>query len=201
MRHLLSAYGTTKTFDMGIVRKQNEHGGFALVYPHSIDADLLRMYAQGMTVMSISKKMGISYYTVRKRLIEQGANPSNSRRIKDKVGFRINGRRIDWSDDMVKKLIELYPDHTNADIAEYFGLLADHVKKKAILLRLRKDKEWLRKKRLDSIRWATYKSKKSPNRKAFQKGNTYGKPYQFKKGKVYDKAFFEKYKRGEVTFP
>lgn len=151
--------------------------------------------------MDISKKMGISYCTVRKRLVEQGANPSNSRWIKGKVGFRINGRRIDWSDDMVKKLIELYPNHTNADIAEYFGLLADHVKKKAMLLGLRKDKEWLRKKRLDIIRWATYKSKKSPNRKVFQKGNTYSKPYQFKKGKVYDKVFFEKYKRGEVTFP
>lgn len=186
---------------MGVVRKQNEHGGFALVYPHSIDAELLRMYAQGMTVIGISKKMGISYYTVRKRLVEQGATPSNSRRIQGKVGFRTNGRCIDWSDDMIRKLIELYPNHTNADIAEYLGLIADNVKKKAMLLGLRKDKEWLKKKRIESVQWATYKSKKSPNRKVFQKGNTYSKPYQFKKGKVYDKEFFEKYKRGEVTFP
>lgn len=201
MRHLLSEHGTTKTFGMGIVRKQNEHGGFALVYPHSIDADLLKMYAQGMTVIGISKKMGISYCTVRKRLIEQGANPSNSRNIQGKVGSRTNGRCVDWSDDMVKKLIELYPDHTNADIAEHLGLIADHIKKKAMLLGLRKDKEWLRKKRLDSIQWATYKSKKSPKRMVFQRGNTYGKPYQFKKGKVYNKEFFEKYRRGEVAFP
>lgn len=186
---------------MGVVRKQNEHGGFALVYPHSIDAELLRMYAQGMTVIGISKKMGISYYTVRKRLVEQGATPSNSRRIQGKVGFRTNGRCIDWSDDMIRKLIELYPNHTNADIAEHLGLIADNVKKRAMLLGLRKDKEWLKKKRIESVQWATYKSKKSPNRKVFQKGNTYSKPYQFKKGKVYDKEFFEKYKRGEVTFP
>ena len=129
---------------MGVVRKQNEHGGFALVYPHSIDAELLRMYAQGMTVIGISKKMGISYYTVRKRLVEQGATPSNSRRIQGKVGFRTNGRCIDWSDDMIRKLIELYPNHTNADIAEHLGLIADNVKKKAMLLGLRKDKEWLK---------------------------------------------------------
>lgn len=184
---------------MGVVRKQNEHGGFALVYPHSIDAELLRMYAQGMTVIGISKKMGISYYTVRKRLVEQAASPSNSRRIQGKVGYRTNGRCVDWSDDMIKKLIELYPNHTNVEIAEYLELKENHIKKKAMLLGLRKDKEWLRKKRLDSVRWATYKSKKSPRRMVFQKGNTYGKP--FKKGKVYDKEFFEKYKRGEVTFP
>lgn len=201
MCHLLSDDGTAKTFGMGVVRKQNEHGGFALIYPHSIDAELLKMYAQGMTVIGISKKMGISYYTVRKRLIEQGANPSNSRRIQGKVGYRTNGRCIDWSDDMVKKLIELYPNHTNVEIAEYIALDENHVKKKAMLLGLRKDKEWLRKKRLDSIRWATYKSKKSPNRKVFQKGNTYGKPHFFKKGKLYDKAFFEKYRKGEVSFP
>ena len=172
MFHLLSEYGTIKTFGMGIVRKQNEHGGFALVYPHSIDAQLLRMYAQGMTVIGISRKMSISYCTVRNRLVEQGANPSNSRYIHGKVGYRTNGRCIDWSDNMIKKLIELYPNHTNKEIAEYLGLLENHVKKKAIALKLRKDKDWLRKKRLESIWWATYKSKKSPNRMVFQKGNS-----------------------------
>lgn len=201
MCHLLSEYGAIKSCGMGVVRKQNEHGGFALIYPHSIDAELLKMYAQGMTVIGISKKVGISYCTVRKRLIEQGANPSNSRRIQGKIGYRTNGRCVDWSEDMVKKLIELYPNHTNVEIAEFLMLDENHVKKKAISLGLRKDKEWLRKKRLDSIRWATYKSNKSPNRKVFQKGNTYGKPYQFKKGKVYNKEFFEKYRRGEVAFP
>lgn len=55
---------------MGVGNK----GCCVLKYPHSIDDGLLALYAQGLTIPEISKKVGIPYETVRRRLKGNGVN-------------------------------------------------------------------------------------------------------------------------------
>lgn len=176
-------------------REKGYHGRFTLVYPHELDDKMLALYAGGMQITEISKEMDIPRDTVRKRLILKGCNPSATRFINSKGGFRKRGRLIPWTDEMEKKLRELYPRHSNIEIAELLGLTERQIKQKGHNLGLRKDAEWLLARRKEQLRWATIRSRRSPNRFLFQKGNTYGKPYWFQKGNVYGKEYWEEYRK------
>lgn len=56
MQNLLSEYRTIKNIVMGV----RNRGSLPLKYPHSIDKDLLALYAQGLTIPEISRKVGIT---------------------------------------------------------------------------------------------------------------------------------------------
>lgn len=180
-------------------REKGRHGRFTTVYPHSIDDKLLAMYAQGMTVTEISKEVNIPHDTVRKRLILKGANPSAVRFIKSKGGYRRRGRLVPWTDEMIKKLVELYPRHSNTEIGELLELTERQVKQKGANLGLRKDAEWLKARRKEQLVWATIKCKRSPNRFLFQKGNTYGKEHWFQKGNLYGKEYWDNYRKNKES--
>lgn len=148
---------------MGLKPKRND-GKFCVVYPHSLDDNLLSMYAQGRSIPEISKETGMSCDTIRRRLTSKG-------------GYRKNGRNIPWTDEMVKKLMELYPTHTNIEIAEILQLTERQVIRKSRTLKLYKDAEWLKKQHKEHIYLASIISRKSKKHFSFQKGNTYGKEY------------------------
>ena len=179
-------------------REKGYHGRFTLVYPHELDDKMLSMYAQGMQITEISKVMDIPRDTVRKRLLGKGCNPSAVRFIKSKGSFRKRGRLVPWTDEMVKKLIVLYPNHSNIEIAEILELTERQVKQKGHNLRFRKDVEWLRNCRKKQIAWVIFKQRRCPNRFLFQKGNTYGKAYWFLKGNLYGKEYWEEYRKNKT---
>lgn len=180
---------------MGVSNK----GCCVLKYPHSIDDGLLALYAQGLTIPEISKKVGIPYETIRRRLKQNGAKPASPRFIARYGEIRYCGHCRHWSEDEKRKFIELFPFHTNKEIAEIFCCKVKTVKNKAISLGLKKDAVWLHEYRLSSMKIATTISKSSSKKFRFEKGNTIG--HRFKKGFRYDKTFWEKYKRGEVALP
>jgi len=187
---------------MGITPQTREkgcHGRFTLVYPHELDDKMLSMYAQGMQITEISKVMNIPRDTIRKRLLGKGCNPSSVRFIKSKGGYRKRGRLVPWTDEMVKKLIVLYPNHSNIEIAEILELTERQVKQKGHNLGLRKDAEWLKNRRKEQIAWATFKQRRSPNRFLFQKGNTYGKAHWFQKGNLYGKEYWDNYRNNKES--
>lgn len=97
-------------------------GSFPLKYPHSIDKDLLALYAQGLTIPEISRKVGIPYETIRRRLKQNGAKPASPRFIARYGEIRYCGHCRHWSEDEKRKFIELFPFHTNKEIAEIFLL-------------------------------------------------------------------------------
>lgn len=161
---------------MGLKQKRN-NGKFCVMYPHSLDDNLLSMYAQGRTIPEISKETGMSCDTIRRRLTSKGANLSAVRYITSKGGYRKSGRNIPWTDEMVKKLIELYPTHTNIEIAEILQLTESQVIRKSRTLKLYKDAEWLKNCHKEHIYLASIISRKSKKHFSFQKCNTYGKEY------------------------
>lgn len=177
----------------------NNKGCFVLKYPHSIDDGLLALYAQGLTIPEISKKVGIPYETVRRRLKENGVKPASPRFIAKYGEIRYSGHCRHWSEEEERKFIRLFPFRTNKEIAEIFCCKIKTVKNKAMSLGLRKDAVWLHEYRLSSMKIATIISKSSSKRFRFGKGNTIG--HRFKKGFRYDKEFWEKYRRGEVALP
>lgn len=180
---------------MGMREKSRDNNGrFKIKYPHSIDDRLLSMYARGMSTTEISKETGISIDTVRRRLKMKGANPSAIRFITSKGGYRKKGRLIPWNDEMVRRLIELYPFHSNVEIAEILELTKRQIKQKGLSLGLRKDADWLKETRTKQMQWATIKSKQSQNKFRFQKGNTYAKKHWFQKGTYYGKEYWERYR-------
>ena len=195
MQNLLSEYRTIKNISMGVSNK----GCCVLKYPHSIDNGLLALYAQGLTIPEISKKVGIPYETVRRRLKENGVKPASPRFIAKYGEIRYSGHCRHWSEEEERKFIRLFPFRTNKEIAEIFCCKIKTVKNKAMSLGLRKDAVWLHEYRLSSMKIATIISKSSSKRFRFGKGNTIG--HRFKKGFRYDKAFWEKYRRGEVALP
>ncbi len=195
MQNLLSEYRTIKNIVMGV----RNRGSFPLKYPHSIDKDLLALYAQGLTIPEISRKVGIPYETIRRRLKQNGAKPASPRFIARYGEIRYCGHCRHWSEDEKRKFIELFPFHTNKEIAEIFCCKVKTVKNKAISLGLKKDAVWLHEYRLSSMKIATTISKSSSKKFRFEKGNTIG--YRFRKGFKYDKEFWEKYRRGEVALP
>lgn len=195
MQNLLSEYRTTKDVGMGVSNK----GCCVLKYPHSIDGGLLALYAQGLTIPEISRKVGIPYETIRRRLKENGAKPASPRFIARYGEIRCFGHCRHWSEDEERKFIALFPYHTNKEIAEIFCCKVKTVKNKAMSLGLRKDAVWLHEYRLSSMKIATIISKSSSKKFRFGKGNTIG--HRFKKGFRYDKEFWEKYRRGEVALP
>lgn len=180
---------------MGVSNK----GCCVLKYPHSIDNGLLALYAQGLTIPEISKKVGIPYETIRRRLKENGAKPASPRFIAKYGEIRYSGHCHHWSEEEERKFIRLFPFRTNKEIAEIFCCKTKTVKNKAMSLGLRKDAVWLHEYRLSSMKIATIISKSSSKKFRFEKGNTIG--YRFKKGFKYDKEFWEKYRRGEVALP
>ena len=174
-------------------------GCFPLKYPHSIDSKLLSLYAQGLTIPDIVKKVGIPYETVRRRLREQGARPSAPRYVAKFGDIRSFGHCRHWGEEEEQKLRKLYPFRTNKDLAELFCCKEKQIKNKARSLGLKKDADWLLKKRLEAMKIANFCSKMSPNRFKFGKGNKFG--IKFKKGVIYDREFWHKYKLGEVSLP
>lgn len=195
MQNLLSEYRTIKNIGM-VVRNR---GRFPLKYPHSIDNGLLALYAHGLTIPEISRKVGIPYETVRRRLKENGAKPASPRFIAKYGEIRYSGHCRHWSEEEERKFIRLFPFRTNKEIAEIFCCKIKTVKNKAMSLGLRKDAVWLHEYRLSSMKIATIISKSSSKKFRFEKGNTIG--HRFKKGFRYDKEFWEKYRRGEVALP
>lgn len=195
MQNLLSEYRTIKNIGMGV----RNRGRFPLKYPHSIDNGLLALYAHGLTIPEISRKVGIPYETVRRRLKENGAKPASPRFIAKYGEIRYSGHCRHWSEEEERKFIRLFPFRTNKEIAEIFCCKIKTVKNKAMSLGLRKDAVWLHEYRLSSMKIATIISKSSSKKFRFEKGNTIG--HRFKKGFRYDKEFWEKYRRGEVALP
>lgn len=190
---------------MGVSNK----GCCVLKYPHSVDDGLLAMYAQGLTVGEISKKVEIPYETVRRRLKEKGAKTASPRFIAKFGDIRFRGSYRYWSEEEIRRFREYFPFHTNEEVAEEFCCKIRQVKNKARSLGLRKNERWLYSMRLARIKVANIISKASSKRFAFKEGNNYGRKFQkgntigrrFKKGFKYDKEFWEKYKRGEVVLP
>lgn len=190
---------------MGVSNK----GCCVLKYPHSIDDGLLALYAQGLTITEISEKVEIPYETVRRRLKEKGAKPASPRFVAKFGDIRYLGHRKYWSKEEEQRFKEYFPFHTNEEVAEEFCCKFKQVRDKARYLGLSKDKEWLRSKKMYSLKIAYIMSKSSSKRVLFEKGNTFGSRfkkgntigYRFKKGFKYDKEFWEKYRRGEVALP
>ena len=190
---------------MGVSNK----GCCVLKYPHSIDDELLALYAQGLTVKEISKKVEIPYETVRLRLKGKGAKPASPRFVAKFGDIRYLGHRKYWSEEEEQRFKEYFPFHTNEEVAEEFECKIRQVKNKARSLGLRKNERWLRSKNLSTIRIANIISKASSKRFVFEKGNNYGRRFEkgntighrFQKGFKYDKEFWEKYRRGEVALP
>ena len=190
---------------MGVSNK----GCFVLKYPHSVDDGLLAMYAQGLTIGEISKKVEIPYETVRRRLKEKGAKTASPRFIAKFGDIRFHGSYRYWSEEEIRRFREYFPFHTNEEVAEEFCCKIRQVKNKARSLGLRKNERWLYSMRLARMKVANVISKASRKRFSFKKGNNYGHKFQkgntigrrFKKGFKYDKEFWEKYKRGEVVLP
>ena len=190
---------------MGVGNK----GCCVLKYPHSIDDRLLALYAQGLTIPEISKKVGIPYETVRRRLKGNGVKPASPRFIAKFGDIRYRGSYRYWSEDEERRFKEYFPFHTNEEVAEEFCCKIRQVKNKARSLGLRKNERWLYSKKLATIKIANIVSKASSKRFSFKKGNNYGCRFEkgntighrFKKGVRYDKEFWEKYRRGEVSLP
>ena len=124
---------------MGVGNK----GCCVLKYPHSIDDGLLALYAQGLTIPEISKKVGIPYETVRRRLKGKGVKPASPRFIAKYGEIRYLGRFRYWSEEEEQRFIRLFPFHTNKEIAKIFCCNIRTVKNKAMSLGLRKDAVWL----------------------------------------------------------
>lgn len=190
---------------MGVSNK----GCCILKYPHSVDNELLTMYAQGLTIGEISNKVGIPYETVRRRLRGKGARTASPRFIAKFGDIRFRGSYRYWSEGEERRFREYFPFHTNEEVAEEFCCKIRQVKNKARSLGLRKNERWLYSMRLANMKVANIISKSSSKRFAFKEGNDYGRKFQkgntigrrFKKGFKYDKEFWEKYKRGEVVLP
>lgn len=195
MQNLLSEYRTIKNIGMGVSNK----GCCVLKYPHSIDDGLLALYAQGLTIPEISKKVGIPYETVRRRLKGKGVKPASPRFIAKYGEIRYLGRFRYWSEEEEQRFIRLFPFRTNREIAKIFCCNIRTVKNKAMSLGLRKDAVWLHEYRLSSMKIAAIISKSSSKKFRFKEGNKFG--HKFKKGFKYDKEFWEKYRRGEVSLP
>lgn len=190
---------------MGVSNK----GCCVLKYPHSIDDELLALYAQGLTITEISEKVEIPYETIRRRLKEKGANPASPRFIAKFGDIRYLGHHKYWSEEEEQRFKEYFPFHTNEEVAEEFCCKLRQVRNKARQLGVSKDNEWLHSKKIHSLKIAYIMSKSSNKRMLFKEGNNYGCRfkkgntigYRFKKGFKYNKEFWEKYRRGEVALP
>lgn len=151
MQNLLSEYRTIKNIGMGVSNK----GCCVLKYPHSIDDGLLALYAQGLTIPEISKKVGIPYETVRRRLIENGAKPSSPRFVVKFGDIRYIGHHKYWSEEEEQRFKEYFPFHTNEEVSEEFCCKLRQVRNKARQLGLSKDNEWLHSKNIHSLKLLT----------------------------------------------
>lgn len=168
---------------MGVSNK----GCCILKYPHSVDDELLTMYAQGLTIGEISNKAGIPYETVRRRLRGKGARTASPRFIAKFGDIRFRGSYRYWSEEEIRRFREYFPFHTNEEVAEEFCCKIRQVKNKARSLGLRKNERWLYSMRLARMKVANIISKASSKRFAFKEGNNYGRKFQ--KGNTIGRRF------------
>lgn len=130
-------------------------------YPEELTEKIVHLYKGGMLITQISNELHINRRTVRTRLKECGLS-FKSRFVKKFDGIRVDGQYYYWSDSMIKRLYQLFPKHSNNDIAIIMGLPMAAIERKAYKLGLKKNEQWLKQLRARNLRLLKRYKVKSP---------------------------------------
>ena len=120
-------------------------------YPEELTEKIVHLYKGGMLITQISNELHINRRTVRTRLKECGLS-FKPRLVKKFGDIRVNGQYYYWSDSMIKKLYQLFPNNHNNDIAIIMGLPLAAIERKAYKLGLKKNEQWLKELRACNLR-------------------------------------------------
>ena len=130
-------------------------------YPEELTEKIVHLYKSGMLITQISNELHINRRTVRTRLKECGLF-FKPRFVKKFGGIRVNCQYYHWSDSMIKRLYQLFPNNHNNDIAIIMGLPLAAIERKAYKLGLKKNEQWLKQLRARNLRLSKRYKIKSP---------------------------------------